>query len=32
MVTTEYRLEDINQGYDDMKSGKIMRGVIIHEH
>ena len=32
MVTKEYKLEDINEGYADMKAGKIMRGVIIHEH
>src|SRR6478672_1380992 len=28
MVTTTYRLEDINQGYQDMLDGKNIRGVI----
>jgi len=28
LVTRTYRLEDINQGYDDMLSGKNLRGVI----
>ncbi len=31
-VTTEYKLADINTGYDDMLSGRIIRGVILHEH
>lgn len=28
LVTTEYRLDDINQGYKDMHAGKNIRGVI----
>ncbi|WP_421841722.1 NDMA-dependent alcohol dehydrogenase [Mycobacterium sp.] len=28
MVTTSYRLEDINQGFQDMLDGKNVRGVI----
>jgi Zn-dependent alcohol dehydrogenase len=28
MVTSTYRLEDINQGYQDMLDGKNIRGVI----
>jgi S-(hydroxymethyl)glutathione dehydrogenase / alcohol dehydrogenase len=28
MVTATYRLEDINQGYQDMLDGKNIRGVI----
>jgi Zn-dependent alcohol dehydrogenase len=28
MVTNTYRLEDINQGYQDMLDGKNIRGVI----
>ena len=28
LVTTEYRLEDINQGYQDMRDGKNIRGVV----
>jgi NDMA-dependent alcohol dehydrogenase len=32
LITNRYRLADIRQGYDDMYSGKNIRGVIIHEH
>ncbi|MFC4604548.1 NDMA-dependent alcohol dehydrogenase [Rhodococcus kronopolitis] len=28
LITRTYRLEDINQGYDDMLDGKNLRGVI----
>ncbi|MBW0100959.1 NDMA-dependent alcohol dehydrogenase [Pseudonocardia sp. KRD291] len=28
LVTTEYALDDINQGYEDMHSGRNIRGVI----
>jgi S-(hydroxymethyl)glutathione dehydrogenase/alcohol dehydrogenase len=28
LITREYALEDVNQGYDDMLSGKNLRGVI----
>ncbi|MCU1587646.1 MAG: Alcohol dehydrogenase GroES domain protein [Frankiales bacterium] len=28
MITTEYDLEDINQGYQDMRDGKNFRGII----
>jgi Zn-dependent alcohol dehydrogenase len=31
-VTTEYKLDDINEAYDDMLAGGNVRGVIIHEH
>ena len=30
LVTTKYRLEDINQGYQDLRDGKNIRGVIVH--
>lgn len=30
MITTEYALDDINQGYQDMRDGKNFRGVIIY--
>ncbi|MDH6286451.1 NDMA-dependent alcohol dehydrogenase [Rhodococcus opacus] len=30
--TKTYRLEDVNQGYQDMIDGKIIRGVILHDH
>ncbi|MGC7217876.1 alcohol dehydrogenase, partial [Mycobacteroides abscessus subsp. massiliense] len=30
LVTTKYHLEEINQGYQDLRDGKNIRGVIIH--
>lgn len=30
LVTTKYRLEDINQGYQDMFDGKNLRGVVVY--
>ncbi|OHU79085.1 NDMA-dependent alcohol dehydrogenase [Mycobacteroides chelonae] len=30
LVTATYRLEDINRGYQDLRDGKNIRGVIIH--
>jgi S-(hydroxymethyl)glutathione dehydrogenase/alcohol dehydrogenase len=32
LVTRSYKLEEINEAYDDMRNGKNIRGVIIHEH
>ncbi|HZV52386.1 MAG TPA: NDMA-dependent alcohol dehydrogenase [Candidatus Dormibacteraeota bacterium] len=32
LITRTYRLEEINQGYQDLLDGKNIRGVIIHEH
>ncbi len=31
LITTTYKLDDINQGYADMHAGKNIRGVIIHD-
>ncbi|MCV7290113.1 NDMA-dependent alcohol dehydrogenase [Mycolicibacterium wolinskyi] len=31
-VSTEYQIGDINAAYDDMLAGRIIRGVVIHEH
>jgi Zn-dependent alcohol dehydrogenase len=28
LITREYRLEDVNAGYDDMKAGRNIRGLI----
>jgi S-(hydroxymethyl)glutathione dehydrogenase/alcohol dehydrogenase len=28
LITREYRLEEINQGYDDMREGRNIRGLI----
>jgi len=30
LVTTKYKLEDINQGYQDMRDGKNVRGMIVY--
>lgn len=31
LVTNTYKLEEVNQGYDDMRAGKNIRGVLIYE-
>jgi Zn-dependent alcohol dehydrogenase len=31
LITRTYSLEEINEGYDDMKNGRIIRGVITRE-
>jgi S-(hydroxymethyl)glutathione dehydrogenase/alcohol dehydrogenase len=31
LVTNTYKLEEINQGYADMRDGKNIRGVLIYE-
>lgn len=31
-VTTEYKLDDVNQARDDMLTGANIRGVIVHQH
>jgi NDMA-dependent alcohol dehydrogenase len=31
LITTRYKLEDINKGYEDMHAGKNLRGVIIYD-
>jgi Zn-dependent alcohol dehydrogenase len=30
LVTTRYKLEEVNEGYADMKAGKNIRGVLIY--
>jgi S-(hydroxymethyl)glutathione dehydrogenase/alcohol dehydrogenase len=30
LITTNYKLDDINQGYADMHAGKNIRGVIVY--
>jgi S-(hydroxymethyl)glutathione dehydrogenase/alcohol dehydrogenase len=32
LITTRYRLEDINQAVDDLMAGNNIRGVVVHEH
>ena len=31
MVTSTYKLGDINQGYQDMRDGKNIRGVLLYD-
>ena len=31
LITAKYKLEDVNQGYQDLRDGKNIRGVIIHD-
>jgi S-(hydroxymethyl)glutathione dehydrogenase/alcohol dehydrogenase len=31
LITTRYKLDDINQAYEDMHAGKNLRGVIIYD-
>jgi alcohol dehydrogenase (nicotinoprotein) len=31
LITRRYRLDEINQGYQDLDEGKIIRGVILHK-
>jgi S-(hydroxymethyl)glutathione dehydrogenase/alcohol dehydrogenase len=32
LVTRKYKLDQINQGYQDLVDGKNIRGVLVHEH
>jgi S-(hydroxymethyl)glutathione dehydrogenase/alcohol dehydrogenase len=32
LITRKYRLDEVNQGYEDMMAGRNIRGVIMHEH
>jgi S-(hydroxymethyl)glutathione dehydrogenase/alcohol dehydrogenase len=32
LVTRTYKIDEINEAYDDMRNGKNVRGVILHEH
>ncbi|GAB3681313.1 hypothetical protein GCM10027597_26750 [Saccharopolyspora tripterygii] len=31
LVTTRYALDDVAAGYDDMKAGRNLRGVVLHD-
>ena len=31
MITSRYKLDEINQGYQDLRDGKNVRGVLIYE-
>jgi Zn-dependent alcohol dehydrogenase len=30
LVTTKYRLDEVNQGDQELRDGKNIRGVIVH--
>ena len=32
LITREYDLADINQGYDDMNNGNNIRGFVRYQH
>jgi Zn-dependent alcohol dehydrogenase len=32
IITRTYKLEEVNEGYDDLLNGKNVRGVMIHDH
>jgi S-(hydroxymethyl)glutathione dehydrogenase/alcohol dehydrogenase len=32
LVSRRYRLDQVNEAYQDLTDGKNIRGVIIHEH
>ncbi|NKQ51427.1 NDMA-dependent alcohol dehydrogenase [Amycolatopsis sp. K13G38] len=31
LITRRYGLDEINQGYQDLDEGKIIRGIVVHE-
>lgn len=31
-VTREYKLAEVNEGYEDMRAGRNIRGVVVHDH
>jgi len=31
-VTHEYKLAEVNEGYEDMRQGRNIRGVVLHAH
>jgi len=32
LITSRYKLDEVNQGYQDLADGKNLRGIIVHEH
>ena len=32
LVTSTYALDEINQGYQDMRDGKNLRGMMLYDH
>jgi alcohol dehydrogenase (nicotinoprotein) len=31
LITRRYGLDEINQGYQDLEDGKLIRGIVVHE-
>jgi S-(hydroxymethyl)glutathione dehydrogenase/alcohol dehydrogenase len=31
LITRRYTLEEVNEGYQDLRDGKLIRGVIVHD-
>jgi S-(hydroxymethyl)glutathione dehydrogenase/alcohol dehydrogenase len=31
LITRQYTLDEVNQGYQDLDDGKLIRGIIRHE-
>lgn len=31
LITREYGLDEIDQGYQDLEDGKLVRGIVVHE-
>jgi S-(hydroxymethyl)glutathione dehydrogenase/alcohol dehydrogenase len=32
LITSRYRLDDVDQGYQDLRDGKNVRGVMLIDH
>ena len=32
LITRTYTLDQVNEGYEDLLSGKNVRGIVVHEH
>jgi alcohol dehydrogenase (nicotinoprotein) len=32
LITTRYRLDEVNQGYRDLLDGRNIRGLLVHDH
>ena len=32
LITRRYRLDQINEGYDALLAGELIRGIVEHEH
>jgi S-(hydroxymethyl)glutathione dehydrogenase/alcohol dehydrogenase len=32
IITRTYKLDEVNEGYDDLLAGKNVRGIVVHDH